>query len=77
MIKIFVITGTQKSVNGYRGKVAAEEATVITCMLLLLMVMDIKTKLTKVSHVLDAKAVLMIVHVLYDMKKSVLVSICV
>ena len=77
MIKRCVKTDTLRLVNGWRGKVAAKERTVTICMLLLLVMMGNKIKLANSSHVLDAKAVLMIVHVLYDMKQSVLVSICV
>ena len=70
-------TDILRLVNGLSGKVAANERIVTICMLLLLVMMGNKIKLANSSHVLDAKAVLMIVHVLYDMKKSVLVSICV
>ena len=77
MIKRCAKTDTLRLVNGWRGKVAAKERNVTICMLLLLVMMGNKIKLANSSHVLDAKAVLMIVHVLYDMKQSVLVSICV
>ena len=68
MIKNFVKTGTQKSVNGSRGKMDAIEMTVITCMLLLLMMMNAEIMLTKVSHVQDARIATMTLLVWYDMK---------
>jgi hypothetical protein len=43
----------QRSANGGKGKVAAEEITVIIYMLLLFMIVDNKIRHTKISHVLD------------------------
>ena len=77
MIKRCAKTDTLRLVNGWRGKVAATERTVTIYMLLLLVMMGNKIKLANSFHVLDAKAVLKRVHLLYPMKKIVLVSTCV
>ena len=59
---------TQKSTNGGRGQVAARETIVTIYMLLLLVMMENKVKLTKATHVLDAKAALTAVCMSYSMK---------
>ena len=68
MIENCVKIGIQRSVNGYRGKVDAREMTVITYMLLLLVMMNNEIRLTKVSHVQDAKTVTMTFLVSYSIE---------
>ena len=63
-----VIKDIQKSANGGRGQVAVGEQIVIICMLLLQVMMEKEIKLTKATHVLDAKAALTAVCMLCSMK---------